>query len=1560
MSDLNSPDVPQNLPDVAPILAQATLDNPEAFSKQDIPHIAQAEAAVSGNPNLPNGNNRIATPKTILQEAGGALSDFVRGYQHGKAAMPLYEEFTKDALQGDGSGFDSEGIADKIAKLPKPEGKGFWGSMPGNVGDMLGGMTANWKLGAGMVAGGGLLGKAPGAGAGLAGYMGLTAGIQSTGQFIDRMRDEKAPDGGPLDPELVAHAAVVLGLVNGVMGTVIPGLVAGKGGLLGSLVGEAGSNVMARMLLRPGVGPLLARIAGGFASAEAAQAAVGAVQELANIVAEDAVTGKTTDIETVGARTSEAAKSAAQTGLPLSAGEAVHASLQRGEKVAAAGTEAEAAATKAEDVGQAAQKLAPQDVIDASKAAADVTNLGELGTKAQVFQADKSKLRDFAQRVAEANDMKSVTYPRKALVDFFEKNNIDPTVTMPEVMKQLVTSDGVDDAQIRVEPGENAAYIASHKNFKDIRMDMRHADGFTLREIEDLSSGKEQPPSVDIPASAPLKPDLAGFKDVYQADANEYQKQLARSREGEIANNPMHSLVSFLQTGERLDNGPLPFSGMDPESTSDTAQPQVLDREKLAALGLKPNPAIPSGPNGLDPIDLAHDFGYTPAEFIKKYQEYNGLEAAVAADAQKQMPGAVDSRKFLANKISDAAFDATASALATETRASGKRFANVSVESLLRYAKDQAHNDVSKLRINTLEPQQFLDGYQAFNAAAEKAADADKAAYKMQALLELHRFQEATKALEDQHRFVENAVRLRDNPDTRGQIAQVGETHINAIDSALAAYGFRKPVEGRNVEPIGAYLKREVEERMADIAIDPNLEHTKASTPAQDFTVADSRVAQDFMGSLEHHILQINEYQGAPLEDVMNGLTNHIRDNRPAIDRAKRDPAFERNMTLGRKMIAALTKPETAIRILDGGEMQGWIAQHLLQPMVDAAGFHEKMRQLVAKSLENLASGLDKNRLSELTDLAPNNAFGNKPGHPLSRADLIAALLNYGSFTNRSALLEGSGLTHPELMQAFSKHLNANEAAFVNNVWRLVQSVFPDVNEAYLKSTGVNLDQVQPMPFELKTQGGAAVQMEGGYYPIKREIQGPIRWKVPGFNAEDVKDSFVQKRGGGQGPINLQLPVLIGHLENKIHYAAMYNAIKDANKIVEHPEFQSAVRDTLGPEYNQVFRDWLDNAARNGMPQQAMSVWDKIQKQGIMGGAAMYSVGLNLKTVLLRPLGLIPSLAQINPKHYLSAIADITTDFKSTYERAETLSNEIGRIDTDFSGWAGKLNLLMPDLTIGTSVQRQFEGLGSGKIFRTAGDVQNYLQRLGMSHIAAMHKFCSLLSFVASEKQATEMNHPDPVGFADAAIRQYQGGVSMNDLPSIITRPGMARSTMMFYSYASTIANEMIRAGYSIEGAARIGGVGGALLRETVPLVTMLVLPNLLQYFGEEKYKDKPVNTNEMSWFFRAQVATMATRAIPLGIGDSFGQLMTPDSKHGTTLGGPMGQLTGILRRSENQIGKGEMPYEGIADASSIIFKVPTKHLYDGTTFALDLMNGKYGNDGYGVFMRGKKAEGYR
>jgi|GEM_PF-4102149 len=390
----------------------------------------------------------------------------------------------------------------------------------------------------------------------------------------------------------------------------------------------------------------------------------------------------------------------------------------------------------------------------------------------------------------------------------------------------------------------------------------------------------------------------------------------------------------------------------------------------------------------------------------------------------------------------------------------------------------------------------------------------------------------------------------------------------------------------------------------------------------------------------------------------------------------------------------------------------------------------------------------------------------------LTREMAISAVLNMGNEGNRSRLMTGWGWTNENMAEILGT-LNEQDIKYVQGIWNLVESLWPQVKKVHELMTGLTLEKVDATPLETKYG-----KITGGYYPIvtdlrystqaaaQTELETALTSTTLGFAHTYTKSGHRKLRAvdvEGRPPL-LSLSVLDNHLANVIHDFEVAPALRDVRKILRHPTVETTIDQVLGKKRRQNINKWLNDVAgntkNNGI---AMSDGDRLANKAI-SGTAMFALGANVTGALMQPLGYFALAHRIGFVRTARAILnglmgnrDIysfvleKSDFMRDQYRGQTL--EVRRLRQNWSSQSGGLKWWQDRML----------------------DIYPMMQNL-----------CNVPGWAEAYKMGIKKfngNEADAIAFADSIIRQTQSASNLADLTTFERSGTWQRWVSMFYSW---------------------------------------------------------------------------------------------------------------------------------------------------------------------------------
>lgn len=646
----------------------------------------------------------------------------------------------------------------------------------------------------------------------------------------------------------------------------------------------------------------------------------------------------------------------------------------------------------------------------------------------------------------------------------------------------------------------------------------------------------------------------------------------------------------------------------------------------------------------------------------------------------------------------------------------------------------------------------------ALYSEARRVADEVEAAEKLVAKLE-----KATK-------------KIRSGRKRMGEASLAGD-YVEAIEAIIYGYEFRK-VSGAKVDRragLLAYVERMTADgRANELAIPQSVLDDARVVNYRSLPVEHLRGVVDSLKNIEHTArmkgqMLINkrkrEFEEATA-DVARAIGENVKGQ--PIHWVKDDRATTKAREFVSGYISTLQSSTTILRQLDGREDMGVVYETLKSDM-DAAAYAERdMRKEATDKILDLYSVYSED---EQRRMAVRMVIPELGGQSFSKWNLIAMALNMGNEGNLARLTNKNALMHltPDQVDAVKGLLDARDAKFVQSVWDYINSFRPKIAERDRRIRGVEPTWVDPAPVEI-----AGMTLRGGYYPIKYEgrLGGALfssgdsdadilnSMMSSGFSSAQTKNGHLKARGEHiKQSLALDVSVIAQHANEVIHDLAFSEPVVNTWRILTNGKVEQAMIGAgLDAQY-KMLKLWVQDAA-SGQVSSGSGLARSVQF--VRSGFTYSKLALNLKTILLQPLGLMQSAVVVGKKNlayqtmrYVQNPAAMTNDVlarsRMMWERRQTFNK-------DLMDAVAQSNIASPT---------------AGKI-RTAMD--DYIIPFGMAGITYTQFYVvDVPTWAAAFQKGMKQFKNDEVKaahFADMTVQRSQGSGIWSD------RSGIERGTL--------------------------------------------------------------------------------------------------------------------------------------------------------------------------------------
>lgn len=515
---------------------------------------------------------------------------------------------------------------------------------------------------------------------------------------------------------------------------------------------------------------------------------------------------------------------------------------------------------------------------------------------------------------------------------------------------------------------------------------------------------------------------------------------------------------------------------------------------------------------------------------------------------------------------------------------------------------------------------------------------------------------------------------------------------------------------------------------------------------------------------------------------------------------------LQRLSSLMRKADAALLKQEQVFDWLDGGDNNGVFNRVVFRRLKDAQNFeNDKLREVTAGVRElgqSMPKGWDK-ALDERK--AQPELIDKRTGKPFvfRKKDILALALNTGNDGNFEKLVKGYGWDREGVKAVLDREMKAEDWKFVQGIWDTFESLYPEIEAMTRRVTGVGPDKVHPVPVE--TRHGT---FRGGYYPVvydplkshdaelRAQKAGAAMFENNYFRATTPKGHTIA-RTAYSAPLQLSLDVIPWKLGQAVHDLAFREAVMDADKFLTQKRIRTAVDNTLGHEYTQQFRKWLQSIANDrNIDDKGLAGMDWLARQARIN-TTIVGIGFRVSTMLKHgTTALSNSVGEVGGKWMLQGTREVygsPTQFRQKWDYALDRSGELRH----------RMNSIDRDVREGL---RTIQGQ-SGMVAAA--------ERYSHYGVAMLDMGSAVPTWYAGYRKALSdgKSDADAVYAGDKAVRNAHGAQGVTDIAQIQRGGEVAKLFTMFYGFFNHIYNrqrDTVRVAGQAVGKVQGGDYAGA------------------------------------------------------------------------------------------------------------------------------------------------------
>jgi hypothetical protein len=570
-------------------------------------------------------------------------------------------------------------------------------------------------------------------------------------------------------------------------------------------------------------------------------------------------------------------------------------------------------------------------------------------------------------------------------------------------------------------------------------------------------------------------------------------------------------------------------------------------------------------------------------------------------------------------------------------------------------AKNQAKNlippvaafkSAAVLFIGTVTVRELLPGkYAQAEAKASRAAFklngegkyAEAADEKIKQLLNHYLYREA---IDQKERAEKTAKRMNDLQKGKAQakLGKAGQDYLDQVNALLNQYEFAKitykELDAR--ESLLAWVERKTLEAGFPPPVAPGIIAEAKQINYKNLTVQQLHDVAEVVDVIVHMARLDGKLKHAgELQDIMDlgdmgaeSIAEHSKGKK------KRHPEKNLPQDLAARNVAnyfaAHRKMSSILRQMDGGKDGGTMWTMVMRPLNEAGDKEAQMRADAAEKLQEIFTVFSTRERAVMH----KREFIPGIDASLSKWGRLMVALNMGNEGNRQRI---ASMYSPAQVNEILDTLDERDVQFVQSVWDFIGTYWSQIEAKEKRVNGVAPQRVEATPWV--TKFGV---MSGGYFPIKYDAE-----ETAIAGAQNADEILRQMMGGGYSrattrhghtearlealdrPLTLSIDVLFNHVNQVIHDLTHHEMLYDVSRLLGTDAIQKAIRDHYGMETYRVLTNGLRDVAVGDVP--AQDAFERFMNYTRIG-ISTASLGYNLVTSMMQPLGLTQSIVRIGFK----------------------------------------------------------------------------------------------------------------------------------------------------------------------------------------------------------------------------------------------------------------------------------------------------------------------------------------
>lgn len=648
-----------------------------------------------------------------------------------------------------------------------------------------------------------------------------------------------------------------------------------------------------------------------------------------------------------------------------------------------------------------------------------------------------------------------------------------------------------------------------------------------------------------------------------------------------------------------------------------------------------------------------------------------------------------------------------------------------------------------------------------------------------------------------------------------------------AYQMGLTKYDGLEPVDGFNMNAVINALDPDAD-ILGDQSItflDPwivQLFYSKTPMSFKNLTVSQLNTLEELMTGMYKN--GRNAYEGSTIlndkgesitfDDAVDGILTEAIDtfgkiNGNVFNAQNNQTGLEAVAGLINKGNLSLLKVETFLRRLGPNAVK-----YIYDPINRATqAFNERKEVSMRRLAKDVSSVYGKR---ELFNIRNKHMYDVGELRNLTKEQVIALALNWGTERNRQRAMETAKVTEVEMEKAFQEILTDKDWEFIIRTWDHINSFFTERSKVQEELYGNPLKKEEGITF---TIGGRTII--GQYYPI---VYNPeVNASISDKEVEDIAKTMVSSNailGTGMSATKsrldvvkdksllLDFDVIPNAITESINHITMRKAVTDVNRLVANREFQNYIVEKFGMNSYQFLRTWVrdnwkDEAAKLDAFGKIVTTLKRNTSMAIMAGR----VSVAIQNTLNIPV----AVYRIGAGNVLQAVNHAGVGFYG--HGTETYNNTRDFVLEQSIFMRERIQTLDKDLKKGLTIQGKGLRINDKNIggykFEKGAEIRDEINNMGFRLLTEtdfalsipVWKFAydqKVAELQSKEGLSTEWINQQAIEAGDRAIRDIFGSGDTKDAAAIQrARNPLTQLFVPFYSYANTLYNIIAEGWYA-------------------------------------------------------------------------------------------------------------------------------------------------------------------